>query len=194
MVGGMEEWKGRSVEVRLEESSFSSPQTETRYNRALSHFSVASLHIVYSTSTGHTEYVIDALADFLRKKNSKMNIEKQRAETAKQEDLLRGDVLLLACGTWNTGGSEGQLSPYMHALLRERAKDIDLQQKPCALIALGDSRYLYTARAMEHLMQFVQKHNGQAADSLVIVNEPYGQEEKIEKWTEKVLKHFPTEA
>ncbi|MDD5623357.1 MAG: flavodoxin family protein [Candidatus Peribacteraceae bacterium] len=153
---------------------------------------MASLHIIYSTSTGHTEYVVDALIDALRAKAAKLKVEKQYAEAAKPEDLLRGDVLLLASGTWNTGGTEGQLHPRMHALLKERAKDADLQKKPCALIALGDDRYYYTARAMEHLLQFVTKHGGAVADSLVIVNEPYGQEEKVAKWAEKLLAKIPT--
>ncbi|MEI8230751.1 MAG: flavodoxin domain-containing protein [Candidatus Peregrinibacteria bacterium] len=149
---------------------------------------MSSLHIVYSTSTGHTEHVIETLIAFLQEKAPSLTIEKQYAEQVKSEDLLRGDVLLLASGTWNTGGSEGQLNIRMHALLKERAKDIDLQKKPCLLISLGDSRYFYTARATEHLTQFILQHNGiSAADPLIMVNDPYGQEEKVTKWGEKVL-------
>lgn len=153
---------------------------------------MASLHIVYSTSTGHTEYVIDTLIAALRASAPKLTVEKQRAEAAQAADLLRGDALLLASGTWNTGGTEGQLNPHMYALLKDRAKECDLQKKPCAVIALGDDRYYYTARAMEHLMQFVTQHGGQAAESLVIVNEPYGQEEKVAKWAAKLLAKIPT--
>ncbi|MDD5041401.1 MAG: flavodoxin domain-containing protein [Candidatus Peribacteraceae bacterium] len=152
---------------------------------------MAVLHIVYSTSTGHTEYVVDALIAALRAAAPALTVEQQRAETVQAADILRGDVLLLASGTWNTGGSEGQLHPHMYALLKDRAKDCDLQQKPCAVIALGDDRYFYTARAMEHLMQFVTQHNGQVAESFVIVNEPYGQEEKVNKWAAKLLTKFP---
>lgn len=152
---------------------------------------VATLHIIYSTSTGHTEHVVDTVIDALKTRVPGLNIEKQRAEKAQAADLLRGDALLLASGTWNTGGSEGQLHPYMYVLLRDRARDCDLQKKPCALIALGDDRYYYTARAMEHLMQFVLQHGGQAAESLVIINEPYGQEEKMQKWAEKLLSKIP---
>ena len=153
---------------------------------------MASLHIVYSTSTGHTEYVVDTLIAALRVSAPTLTIEKQRAEAAQTADLLRGDALLLACGTWNTGGTEGQLHPRMYALLKDRAKECDLQKKPCAVIALGDERYYYTARAMEHLMQFVTQHGGQVAESLVIVNEPYGQEEKVTKWAAKLLAKIPS--
>lgn len=152
---------------------------------------MASLHIIFATSTGHTEYVIDTLIDALRAKAPALQIEKRRAELVKPEDLQKGDVLLLASGTWNTGGSEGQLNPHMHVLLKERAKESDLQKKPCLLVGLGDDRYRYTARAMEHLMQFVLQHNGTAADSFIVINEPYGQEEKITKWAEKLLIKIP---
>ena len=112
----------------------------------------------------------------------------QRAEEAQPADLERGDVLILACGTWNTGGSEGQLNIHMDALLKGRAKSVDLHAKPCAIIALGDERYRYTCRATEHLMQFILQHNGTTCTTpLLIVNEPYGQEEKIRKWGEKFL-------
>jgi flavodoxin len=126
------------------------------------------------------------------KGGGKVRVKLQRAEAAKPQDLLRGDLLVLASGTWNTGGSEGQLHPYMHELLKERAKGVDLKGKSCALIALGDSRYFYTARAMEHLMAFARQSSGQVVDSLVIVNEPYGQEEKIRTWGEKILAKIPT--
>ncbi|MDD5751128.1 MAG: flavodoxin domain-containing protein [Candidatus Peribacteraceae bacterium] len=152
---------------------------------------MASLSIIFSTSTGHTEYVVDALMAALHAKVPTLHIKKLRAELAKPEDLLQGDVLLLASGSWNTGGTEGQLNPHMHAFLKERAKDADLQKKPCILAALGDDRYHYTARAMEHLMQFVTQHNGVAADAFVLINEPYGQEEKIAQWAEKLLTKVP---
>ncbi|MDD5739579.1 MAG: flavodoxin domain-containing protein [Candidatus Peribacteraceae bacterium] len=152
---------------------------------------MAVLHVLYSTSTGSTEYVVDTLIAALRATAPKLTIEKQRAEAAQAADLLRGDLLLLASGTWNTGGTEGQLHPRMYALLNDRAKECDLQKKLCAVIALGDERYFYTARAMEHLMQFVTQHNGQVAESLVIVNEPYGQEEKVNKWAAKLLAKVP---
>lgn len=153
---------------------------------------MAVLHIIYSTSTGHTEYAVDTLIDVLRTSAPGLTVEKQRAEAAQPEDLHRGSALLLASGTWNTGGTEGQLHPHMYALLKDRVKELDLKKKPCAVIALGDDHYFYTARAMEHLMQFVLQHGGQAAESLVIVNEPYGQEEKVAKWAGKLLAKIPS--
>ncbi len=138
---------------------------------------MSSLHIIYASTSGHTEYVIDQVVKHLS------GAVKVRAELAQPEDFLKGDVLLLATGTWNTGGIEGQLNPHMDELLRKRATAIDLGGKKVLLIALGDDRYRYTANAMTHLIEFVKMHNGVVMEpTLKIVNEPYGQEKKIEEW------------
>jgi len=138
----------------------------------------ASLHIIYASTSGHTEYVVETLAAFLREHG--IGGELQRAEKAQPADLAKRDALLLACGTWNTGGVEGQMNPHMDAFLHDRAKGVDLAGKPTALIALGDSRYYYTARATEHLMRFQRDHHGTPLlTPFVLVDEPEGQEEKV---------------
>ena len=146
---------------------------------------VSSLHIIFASTSGHTEYVVDTLIASLQ---GKLQIEKQWAESAKPEDLLRGDILLLASGSWNTGGIEGQMNPHMHALLKEKAASIDLNKKKVAVIGLGDARYRYTAKAADHLEEFVKTHGGVLiCKSLRIINEPYGQEKTVQKWGEQLL-------
>lgn len=148
-----------------------------------------SLRIVYASTSGHTEYVVDTLSAFLKDKDATLTIRRQRAEEAKPEDLIQDDVLVLASGTWNTGSVEGQLNPHMHELLKTNAKGIDLKGKPCAIIALGDERYYYTARANEHLAQFFKQHDGKRiVPALTVVNEPYGQEERVRRWGAELLK------
>jgi flavodoxin len=149
---------------------------------------VPSLSIIYASTSGHTEFVVDTLIAFLQEKGIK-KIDKTKAERATVESLTQGDVLLLASSTWNTGNTEGQLNPHMHALLRERAKDIDLKGKKVALIGLGDQRYFYTCKAAKHLEEFTFTHKGTlVVPTLKILNEPYGQEEDIKKWGELLVK------
>jgi flavodoxin I len=151
------------------------------------------LHIIYASTSGHTEYVVNALQTYLQRRNGALNIEMQRAELAKAEDLLKGDVLLLATGTWNTGGIEGQLNPHMHVLLKEKAAGAQLNGKKVAVIALGDSRYRYTAGAGIHAEEFVRSHGGELiVESLTIVNEPYGQEQKVDEWGAILLSKLST--
>jgi flavodoxin I len=146
---------------------------------------VPSLQIIYASTSGHTEYAVGCVVDALREKAPEMAVEVRRVELVQAEDLARGDVLVLASSTWNTGGSEGQLNPHMHELLRVRAKDVDLGKKPVFCLGLGDARYHFTARALTLLEEFVTTHNGTLlSPSLKIVNEPYGQEDLIVKWTE----------
>jgi flavodoxin len=147
-----------------------------------------SLHIIYASTSGHTEYVVDELTSYLGQRVPQLITERQKAELAKAEDLLRGDVVILGSGTWNFGGVEGQLNMYMYQLLFERAKDIDLTGKTVAFICLGDDRYYFTTRCTEHFMRFTKlSHAKMLLIPLIIVNEPYGQEERIQKWGEKLL-------
>ncbi|MEH2546104.1 flavodoxin I [Bradyrhizobium sp. AZCC 2262] len=147
------------------------------------------LHIVFASTSGHTEYVVDALTDSLRSITPGWEIEATRAEKMKPLDLLSGDVLLLASSTWNTGSVEGQLNPHMWVLLHDdTAKTLDLAGKPCACIGLGDHRYLYTARAADHLERYVKVHHGRLiVPTLKITDEPYGQEESVRVWGKQLV-------
>ena len=146
------------------------------------------LYIVFASTSGHTEYVVDALTDSLKSITLGWEIEETMAEKTQPQDLLSGDVLLLASATWNTGGSEGQLNPHMWALLHDKAKTLDLAGKPCACIGLGDHRYFYTARAADHLQHYVEAHHGRLiAPTLKIIDEPYGQEEAVTVWGKQLI-------
>jgi flavodoxin I len=146
------------------------------------------LHIVFASTSGHTEYVVESLIGSLKSTNSDWKIEGTMAEKAQPQDLLSCDVLLLASGSWNTGSIEGQLNPHMWGLLHDRAKTLDLAGKPCACIGLGDHRYFYTARAADHLEHYVEAHDGRLiAPTLRIVDEPYGQEEALRVWGKRLV-------
>ena len=146
------------------------------------------LHIVFASTSGHTEYVVDALVGFLKSISPGWEIGETMAEKTQPQDLLSGDVLLLASSTWNTGSIEGQLNPHMWVLLHEKAKTLDLAGKPCACIGLGDHRYFYTARAADDLQQYVKVHHGRLiVPTLRITDDPYGQEEAVRVWGKQLL-------
>lgn len=139
-----------------------------------------TLQILYASTSGHTEYVASLIADALK---AHASVSVTRIERATPETLLMGDVLLLASGSWNTGGIEGQMNPYMDFFLKGVAKSVDLKGKKVAIVALGDERYRYTAKAGDHLAAYVTSHGGVLfGERLTIVNEPYGQEAKIVTW------------
>jgi flavodoxin I len=147
-----------------------------------------SLHIVFASTSGHTKYVVAALIESLESTTPSWEIEETMAEKAQPQDLLTGDILLLASATWNTGGIEGQLNPHMWGLLHDKAKTLDLAGKPCACIGLGDHRYFYTARAGDHLQHYVKAHHGRLiVPTLRIIDEPYGQEEAVRVWGKQLV-------
>jgi flavodoxin len=148
-------------------------------------WTVRTLQIVYASTSGHTEYVVSLIAAALK---GRIDVTVTRVEQATPETLMKGDVLLLASGSWNTGGIEGQMNPYMDFFLKGAAKDMDLKGKNVAIVALGDERYRYTAKAGDHLEEYVTTHGGVVLlDRLVVVNEPYGQEAMVRDWAEKLF-------
>jgi len=149
---------------------------------------MATVQVLYASTSGHTQYVVSTLCEFLKSQKPDLQVELLRIELAKAEDLAKGDLLILASSTWNTGGAEGQLNPHMFLFVNDRAKDADLAGKKTAVIGLGDQRYRYTARAADHLETFVTSHGGIiAVPTLRVVNEPYGQEEKVKEWGTQLL-------
>lgn len=146
------------------------------------------LTIIAASTSGNTDYVVDVLCTFLAKYSDVIATRVIRAEKATADDLRSSDLLLLASGTWNSGGLEGQMNPHITAFLAKHGKDVDLTGKQCLIVSLGDDRYKYTARATEHLGAFIRDHKGSLlVPPLVIINEPYGQEARIEKWGQKLL-------
>jgi flavodoxin I len=156
---------------------------------AVSHFIQRRfVRIVFASTSGHTEYVVEALIDSLKSIAPGWEIEETMAEKARPQDFLSGDVLLLASATWNTGSIEGQLNPHMWVLLHDKARTLDLAGKPCACIGLGDHRYFYTARAADHLQHYVKAHHGRLiVPTLKIIDEPYGQEEAVRVWGKQLV-------
>jgi flavodoxin len=76
----------------------------------------------------------------------------------------------------------------MWVLLQEKAKNLDLAGKPCACIGLGDDRYFYKDRAADLLQSYVKRHDGQLVlPTLKVINEPYGQEEKVRVWAKELI-------
>ncbi len=76
----------------------------------------------------------------------------------------------------------------MWVLLEEKARHLDLGGEPCACVGLGDDRYFYTARAVDLLQEYVEAHHGRLIlPSLKVVNEPYGQEERIRVWASQLV-------
>lgn len=147
------------------------------------------ISIIYASTSGHTEYVMQILAETLRSAGAEVH--SVRAEQAAEGDLKKGDLTVLASGTWDADGVEGQLNPHMKAFF-DRVEGTGLEGRKLAFVGLGDTRFRYTARAIEHLQKFrMAKKAVQLLPPLLIINEPYGQEETVKRWGTKVLAALP---
>ena len=65
------------------------------------------LHIVFASTSGHTEYVVQALIESLKRTIPDWEMGETMAEKAQPQDLLSGDVLLLASGAGIPRASRG---------------------------------------------------------------------------------------
>lgn len=147
---------------------------------------IRTLTIIYATGTGHTEFVVDTVIAVVAETCPGVRLVKQRAEISKPDDMMKGDALLLACGTWNTNNVEGQLSPFMFDLLTVRGAKEDLKGMPAAAIGLGDARYFYTAKAADRLTEYLQTHHAKIMlPALKVVNDPFDQAAKIRVWAKE---------
>ncbi len=157
---------------------------------------IRTLTIIFTTGTGHTEFVVDTVIKALAIACPDIRITKQRAESSKPADMTKNDALLLACGTWNTNNVEGQLSPFMHDLLAVRGLKEDLKGIPAAAIGLGDDRYLFKAKAADKLTEYINSHNAKLLlPALKIINEPFEQTTKIIAWAKEcanMMSELPT--
>ncbi len=89
--------------------------------------------IVYGTTGGNTEMVAEVVAEILSKKHK---VDVKRAELSSAKDILKYDVCILASPTYGHGLLEAHMAKYVKGL-----KEVDLKEKPCAVIGLGDPKY-----------------------------------------------------
>lgn len=92
-----------------------------------------SILIIYGSTGGNTEMVVENVAEILKKK---FKVEIQRAEEASPNSIFKYDVCILASPTYG----HGLLEDYMAKFVR-KLKELDLKGKPCAVIGLGDPKY-----------------------------------------------------
>lgn len=126
--------------------------------------------IVYATVSGNTEIVCQQVASDL---SSVATVELINCNIVSDEQILAADFLILACGTY----AHGLLQRYMESFVKKHA-NLDLAQKPCAAIGLGDSKYdhLYNMEAAVLLSKFLKDKNGhEVIDPLKINFSPVNQ-------------------
>ena len=145
---------------------------------------MSDIQIIYGTTGGNTQIVCQKVQEELETLGHKVSL--LRCELAKAEDLLKGDVLILASPTYGHGVLESHFEQFLPT-----ADTIDLAGKKCAVIALGDPKYDldYFLESEKILTNFIETHGGEIiTDPLKIAKSPLLSLEKhIQRWAEKLV-------
>lgn len=107
--------------------------------------------IIYSSTGGNTELVVDKVTELLESKGHQISI--KRAEESSLGDLTDHDLYILASPTYGHGTLHHDFQKFADQL-----KDQDLSSKKFAVIGLGDQRYekeylLESAKILENLVK-----------------------------------------
>ncbi len=144
---------------------------------------MSDIQIIYGTTGGNTQIVCQKLQEELEKLNHKVSL--LRCELAKAEDLLKGNCLILASPTYGHGLLEMHFAKFLPT-----AENINLENKKCAVVALGDSKYDldYFMESEKILTIFIETHGGVVATPpLKIAKSPLLSFEKhIQRWAGKL--------
>lgn len=146
------------------------------------------IHIIYASTSGNTEFIMDKVADVWRKKGKDVFL--HRSEKTDISVIKENKYFLLATSTWD----HGVINPFFNILLSEMKKT-DFSGKYAAFIGLGDRRYekYLFCTGMLSLKEVWENSNGASLGvALTIGREPF--DELIDKlvvdWAEKILQLF----
>ncbi|PIZ72055.1 flavodoxin [Candidatus Peregrinibacteria bacterium CG_4_10_14_0_2_um_filter_43_11] len=144
----------------------------------------ASLIIIYGTTSGNTEMVVDKIAEMAKKAGH--HVVAKRVESAKPEEMLEYDIAILASPTYGHGELQEDFIPFWRGM-----GEVDLKGKKCAVVGLGDPKYElhYHLESAPILEEAIQKSGGQILlPALKISGTPVRHlEGLIPNWTEKFI-------
>lgn len=116
--------------------------------------------VLYATYSGSTQQASQLLADTLKGKGHTVTY-KPVAETDPGE-LDAASAVVFATPTWDFDGNEGMPHEDFIAFM-EKAKGKTWENKPFAVLTLGDSSYSHFCTSADHLEDFVRAAKGKLA-------------------------------
>jgi len=156
-----------------------------KMNLVVNQFIMSRILIVYSSTSGNTKKVVDAVADLVGKSEHQIDVKK--ADQITTEEAATFDICVLASPTY----AKGMLHYLMAGFMKE-FRDLKLKNKPCAVIALGDIEWgkEHHIAAAGLLEADIKKAGGRLILPTLKIDgpvEPYLKGEVL-KWVEELLK------
>jgi len=147
---------------------------------------MAHIHIVYGTTGGNTQIVMDMVRVVLEEKGH--SVKQEKAEVADLGHLLTNDCLILASPTYGHGQLEDH---FKNTFWKEvHTIDLDLSHHACAVVGLGDPKYDddYNIESAVILKKFMEDRGGEMIiENLAINRSPLPQlETTVRAWAEKL--------
>ena len=136
--------------------------------------------IIYETQTGTTEFVANAMAEYLQTKQHQVTVHSVRQKGT--QPVLDGiDLILFGSPTYDYGTLEHYMQEFVESF------SADLSKHKFAVFSLGNSSFPMFCASAEILEEWVKKNNGAVAiPSLKIDGYPAGFEE-IGAWLDQLI-------
>ena len=147
--------------------------------------------LIYATNSGTTMTSAQTVSDKLTAKGHTVTM--KEAREAKPEDLDSPEAIVLASPSWDFSGHEGM--PHEdYVPLIEQLKTKILENKPFAILGLGDSSYKHFCGAVDHLEELVKTMKGKLVVPSLRIDKFYsdqtGNMDKINAWADQVADAF----
>ena len=116
---------------------------------------MSKIKIVYGSGGGNTELVCQKVAEVLSENKSHPHkVELLQAKLTDATKLKGFDLLILASPTYGHGLLESYFEKFLRALAA-----VDLRDKPCSVIGLGDPKYDsdYHIESIKIIMDFLKE-------------------------------------
>lgn len=144
---------------------------------------MTQIKIIYGTGGGNTEIVCERCKEKFEEHGH--TVELVRAKTAKPEDMLGNELLILACPTYG----HGILETFMGKLIA-KCKDIELKNQKAVIIGLGDATYDidYFIESEKILRAFLEEKEAEIINNPLMVSRspiPY-LDTYIPRWVDQV--------
>lgn len=146
---------------------------------------MASVLIVYGSTTGNTAYTAEVLDRVLAGAGN--SVKTVDAAQAAADGLCEGyDAVLFGCSTW--GDEEIEMQDDFIPLF-DSLESSGVKGKKTAVFGCGDSSYTYFCGAVDEIEKKLEELGAElVTDGLKIDGDPHTAKEDIESWGKDVIK------
>lgn len=143
---------------------------------------MASVLIVYGSSTGNTQYVAGEIEKVLAAQG--VNVKNTEVGRVKAEGLCDDfDLVLFGCSTWGVDTIELQED---FVYLFERFEQAKVKGKKIAIFGCGEKDRVWFCGAVDAIEKKLKEHGAEVVDTLRIDGDPKEKKNIINDWANRM--------